>query len=232
MATCWLNSCLQLVLTAVDHNEYAARTFDSELGQELLLLQSNSNSRSLDPTKIKQIIMKAEDVRISRNLSELSYEILDQRKLVQRSNVIKNFRLNLSEGQQCVRDFFICLSENLVSWPDVYSNFSFNAVHSTECLTCQQRITSETTQIYLDMSVPPEGSSLKHYVEDMLNEGSRIVYHCESCDTFGEKIKKKTVSNIDEAKFLIVILTRGIETIDGFKLVKNKINSADNISIR
>ena len=36
----------------------------------------------------------------------------------------------------------------------------------------------------------------------------------------------------DEAKFLIVILTRGIDTMDGYEFSKNEIDSTKNIQIR
>ena len=37
MSTCWLNSCLQLILTAMEYDEYAQQTFNSELGKNCLL---------------------------------------------------------------------------------------------------------------------------------------------------------------------------------------------------
>ena len=40
MATCWLNSCLQLILTAMDHSLSTA-SFTSELGKELSFLQNS-----------------------------------------------------------------------------------------------------------------------------------------------------------------------------------------------
>ena len=70
MATCWLNSCLQLVLTALDYDEPSAMILNSELGKELLMLQSNSKSKILDPTTLKDIIVTAEDIRVATRLSE------------------------------------------------------------------------------------------------------------------------------------------------------------------
>ena len=233
MATCWLNSCLQLILTAVDYDEYTAMTFNSELGQELLSLQSDSKTKILDPSTLKDIIVATEDVRVASRLSELSYQIFDKKKLNEKSDQINNLRLDFKNGQQCVRDFFICLNENLVSWPDVYSQFSFRLTHSTVCSSCQFRIQSETNQLYLEMSVPPNGSNLKNYLEDLLNEGSKVGLYCEGgCSAFSERVKRTSLTCSDEAKFLIIILTRGIETMDGYQLVNSKINSTDVINIR
>ena len=42
MTTCWLNSCLQLILIAIDYDKNTAeRTLTSELGMELLKLRSS-----------------------------------------------------------------------------------------------------------------------------------------------------------------------------------------------
>ena len=233
MATCWLNSCLQLILTAMDYDEFSAMILDSELGQELLTLHRNSKTKILDPSFIKDIIVTAEDVRVATRLSEISYQLLDNQQLSDRSSQIKNSRLDLRNGQQCVRDFFICLNENLLIWPDVYTQFSFRLTHSTVCSSCKRINESETNQLYLEISVPPNGSDLKNYLEQLLNEGSTVGVYCEEgCNAFTEKFKRTALTCSDEAKFLIIILTRGIETLDGYQLVNNKVKSTDVINIR
>ena len=121
----------------------------------------------------------------------------------------------------------------MINWPDVYSTFAFQLTHSTECSSCNHRIESKTMQLYLELPVPPSNSDLQDYVEDFLNKGSRIESRCqEGCGNFQQKIKRTQVQNTDEAKFLTIILTRGVETSDGFCLVKNKINATNNINIR
>ena len=146
---------------------------------------------------------------------------------------IQSIRLNLRNGQQCVRDFFLCLNENLVNWPDVFSLFSFKLTHSSECSTCKHRNEFETTQLYVEMPVPPNGSNLKHHVEDFFHERSKFGSYCdEACNVFSEKIKWTSITSLDETKYLIVILTRGIETMDGFHLLKNEVKSTENIIIR
>ena len=233
MATCWLNSCLQLILTAMDYEEYSAMIFNSELGQELLKLQSKSKSEILDPSFLKDILITAEDIRVATRLSEISYQIFDKQQIGGHSNQIESSRLDLRNGQQCVRDFFICLNENLLSWPDVYSQFSFRLTHSTLCSACKLRNESETNQLYLELSVPPDGSNLKIYLENFLNEGSTVGVYCqEGCNAFSEKVKRTTLTCSNEAKFLIIILTRGIETLDGYQLVNNQVRSTDVINIR
>ena len=61
--TCWLNSCLQLVLTAMDHLENIAE-FGSDLWSQLIWLQGKDPSVVLDPTDIKNVIFTAERQRL------------------------------------------------------------------------------------------------------------------------------------------------------------------------
>ena len=233
MATCWLNSCLQLVLTALEYDEYTQQGFNSELGKELLTLQSKAKTDTLDPTNVKDIVVAAEDVRVATRLSDLSYQIINKDELEEQSNRIRNLHLDLGRGQQCVRDFFICLGENLVNWPDVYSQFSFVLTNSTVCSLCNYRNSYETNQLYLEIPVPPNGSDLKNYVEEVFNEGASVLRHCrDRCNILSQKIERAELNNSDMAKFLIIILSRGIETLDGYRLVENKINSTHEVTIR
>ena len=82
--------------------------------------------QSIDPTNIKNIIIFAEDMRIAKRKSEITDKIKDKNIL---SNMLRNIDqtyLNLKSGQQCVRDFFICLKENMEDWMDIYNMFNFN----------------------------------------------------------------------------------------------------------
>ena len=98
--------------------------FESELGAELkrLLEDSNTNT-SLDPTTVKNIIVAAADTRIALRLSELEAQIENEAELEHQIELVRRLRYNLLEGQQCIRDLFMCLTENIVNWPDVCSNF-------------------------------------------------------------------------------------------------------------
>ena len=73
-------------------------------------------------------------------------------------------------GQQCVRDFFVLINENLLNWPDVYTFLAFQVITSTTCLNCGLRSESETTQLYEEMQVPPDQSTLKLHVDQIFNE--------------------------------------------------------------
>ena len=135
--------------------------FNSEPGLELERLRLNCSEGSIDPSFVKDIIVTREDTRIATRLSEFQFLGLDQEEISQQSQLIQSLRLNLRSGQQCVRDFFVALKENIVNWPDVYDNFEFQMVNSTTSSNCGFRSQSELTQIYEEMEVPPNQSSLK-----------------------------------------------------------------------
>ena len=159
--------------------------------------------------------------------------IEDPEELEERTRTVENLRLNLRDGQQCVRDFFVCLKENMLSWPDVYSLFCFEITNSTTCSNCNYRNESKTTQIFVEMSVPPANSNLNNYVEDHLNETTRVSYHCEDgCKEFTSGDHQTAITSCDETQYIIVLLTRAIETFDGYRLVTNSVLSTKDISLR
>ena len=46
------------------------------------------------------------------------------------------------------------------------------------------------------------------------------------------KIKRTSLTNSDEADFLIILLSRGIETPNGFQMLENETKATDIINIR
>ena len=232
MATCWLNSCLQLILTAMDHTS-SSTDFTSELGKELLFLHNSEQNKSLNPTTIKNIVVTAEDTRIATRLSELAADIDDQDQLATQSRAIENLRLNLISGQQCVRDFFLCLEENLINWPDVYACFGFKLTHSTICCSCNHGNQSQTTQMYVEIPVPQDNSNLNDKVEEQLNTSTLVGLHCENlCEKFVQAEKSSKLTSVADTEFLIVVLTRGVETIDGFQMNRNRTVPTNDVLIR
>ena len=112
-STCWLNSCLQLIMAAMDHFPDKL-TFNSPLGLELIKLKNHATGIELNPTKVKDILVAQENARRIENPNAINI-------------------LNLANGQQCVRDMFVCLTENLDYWPDVFSFFCVQINEETQC---------------------------------------------------------------------------------------------------
>ena len=138
LSTCWLNSCLQLILSGLDYSPLEMR-FESELGARLYDLKNHDPKMCIDPTEIQDIIIFTEDMRIASRKSELTDHIRDKKVLSKMLENIDQMYLNLMTGQQCVRDLFICIKENMENWLDVYGMFSFITVNLTICSACRYR---------------------------------------------------------------------------------------------
>ena len=232
LATCWLNSCLQLILIAIDHNQ---EIFDlsSELGNELRRLWNNNDGKILESMTVKYILVAAEDLRIATRLSELRNVINDPVQLNHQTRAVEGLRLDLISGQQCVRDFFICLKENIINWPDVCTPFSFQITHSTQCCSCNHIQRSETIEMSIDVSVPEHNSSLSDYVSENLRTRELVGKFCEDgCRKNVEVEKRSSITNVKETKFIIIILQRGVPTADGYKLIHNEVRATDDLFIR
>ena len=87
--------------------------------------------------------------------------------------------------------------------------------------------------MYLELNVPPDGSDLKIHVENFLNDEWSNLYLCEeNCKKLTQKHKKIMLTSAAEAQFLTVFLSRTLETMDGYKFVKNQVNVTSDINIR
>ena len=232
LSSCWLNACLQLLLAALDHLP-SLEFLNSELGAELRKLQINQDNVTLDSTNVKHILVAAEDVRIATRISEVVAEENDPAELERRRKAILKVRLDLVQGQQCVRDFFLCLEENVENWPDVFSCFGFRLTHSTTCCSCNQTQSFETTQMHIELDVPPDSCELSQSIDDYLNTSSLVGLRCESkCQRIVQKEKTAILTSNEETNFLLVILSRAVETVNGYQFNRNRTISTNDVFIR
>ena len=108
----------------------------------------------------------------------------------------------------------MCLNQNAENWPDVFSCFDFKITHSTTCLACSNEHSTETLQMYVELEVPKDKSNLNVCVEEYFNTSSLCEIFCEECNKLVEKEKRSTLRSTSEAQFIIIILTRAVETFD------------------
>ena len=228
MSSCWLNACLHLILTALDHSE-SDTTIDlfSELGKELIRIQK---SIVIDPTITKDILVFAEETRIASRKSEVMSEIQDLQEQARQLRQVDQVHLDFRQGQQCVRDFFLCLHENAINWTDIHDFLSFNIVDSTMCNRCQHENIIEQRQIYLEMEVPPDGSHLGEQVEQYFSESCFVDYSCDLCG-FQLAEKRLFLKSAVQANLMTILLRRSIQGEDGNEIVVNKIKAAEDIKI-
>ena len=232
LATCWLNSCLQMVLAAIDHSNPPIH-FTSELGIELLKLQ-NSKENTLDPTTAKDIIVTTENTRIAIQLSELQNDIVDKEQLEGRSRLIEGRRIDLESGQQDVQDFFFCLQMNAQSWTDVYMCFAFSITHSVTCCNCGQVQSYETRTLFDEVDLPFRTAklNLKDLVEEHFHMSSSVMVFCEDCKKLVQKERASKLTSVGNTQFLAIILKRAVETLDGSRLLDSEVIPTNDVLIR
>ena len=88
-------------------------------------------------------------------------------------------------------------------------------------------------QMHVELQVPTDNSNLNDCIEDYFNTSSLVGSFCENgCQSFVQAEKRSRVSRAADTEFLIVVLTRAIQTMDGFQLNKNKVNPTMDVFIR
>ena len=199
--TCWLNSCLQLVLNGLDHTSDSE--LESQLGRELRTAQSVN---FVNPTNIKVL---------------LQHEINLNSERLQRQNILT--------GQQCARDFFITLSENKESWLDIYNLFQHTTEQKLECPYCKRESKYFSSELYREMVCPPDGSKLKNFLQLQLNCVDNVDFLCEDgCHRRGLFKKKLKIVTQESSNFLVVILTRGLDNYNNKVTVTDNVTIEDN----
>ena len=90
---------------------------------------------------------------------------------------------------------------------------------------------TETNVLHIEIDVPPNGSKLNQYVENMLNGFIKVDYKCAfGCNIGAEN--RMMIKNSMETEYLIIILRRIIQDAEGRKIVLNMTDSLHNIHIR
>ena len=202
----------------------------TKLKLKLKLSLAKSNT-SIDPRNIKDIIAFAEDTRIALRKSEIMSKITEKSEQERQLRRVDQVHLNIRTGQQCVRDFFTCLNENIHHWIDVYEFIAFHTVDTTMCLECNYENEQIQRQMYLEMEVPPHGSSLGRFVEEQLNGSYHVDYKCEVCNKFTKAEKRWILNSIEETKYIIIILRRAVQEDGENVIVRNQIVAVKDITI-
>ena len=127
----------------------------------------------------------------------------------------------------------MCIQENAESWPDVCFPFYFKIKHSTICCGCHQVIESETDHMYVELDVPQNNLILSEYLEEYFCTSTLNARFCEdNCHAISQAEKRIEVKLVEETEFFIIILTRAIDTLDGFELNESQTNATNDVYIR
>ena len=83
------------------------------------------------------------------------------------------------------------------------------------------------------MQIPSDGSSIKIFLENELNNESPIEAFCsDRCKEDVRKMKRTKMANCDEVNFFIVVFSRGVGDTGANEFSSNRIHILDDVSIR
>ena len=86
--------------------------------------------------------------------------------------------------------------------------------------------------MHIEIDVPPDNTHLNQYVEEFFNISELVGVRCDACKQFVQKEKRSRLTLGSETEFLLVLLTRGIKTVNGYQFVDNRIIPTQNVFIR
>ena len=212
--TCWMNSCLQVVLTALDHLDPPVKS-GSPLYNHLMYFKDSVRVMPLDPTPVKNLIYLQEKRRIlEQNVSPI-FRLFNFAGTTSTNEANLCLEVLKRPGQQDCRDFFSCLLANEGAWPDVVRLFKFSTQEFTVCSSCGFTSGAEATQdvTYMVMNYPNRAMPLK----DMISAGEeRGNWRCEDgCNqvTVGKHFTK--VKDVSKTLFLTIVVPRLKQRGDG-----------------
>ena len=206
METCWLNSCMQQMLTLLDYSDPITVEDKSELLQMLLSLK-NRGGVSLNPLPIRDLLIKTERKRIieknvtpdARLFHFNGTTFTDMKKLEKLSEASQI-------GQQDCQDFFICLKENKNQWQDVVNLFEISTATKTVCQSCGGVSKGiPVNQYYLQLECPIQNMSLNTLINET---DTRDWRHEDGCGAITKGRYYEEIQNIETIKFLIIIVRR------------------------
>ena len=122
----------------------------------------------------------------------------------------------------------MCLQINHNSWPDISSHFVIKTKYSSVCCSCDVKVEHESEQLYLEVSVPEDNSNLNDHIEERYNTASLIGRVCDGCKQFTQAEVRNQISLASRTKFILILLSRAMNSIEGFSLNKNKGDSFQN----
>jgi hypothetical protein len=87
--------------------------------------------------------------------------------------------------------------------------------------------------MYVELRVPPDNTNLSDCIEEFFNTSSLVGVHCETnCGSLVKAEKSSKVTCTADTEFITVMLTRAVETLDGFKINKNRTIATNDVLIR
>ena len=235
---CWINSCLQMVLTAFEYSS-GLKENGSNLWNELITLLKKGKADSLSPLTIRDIIITVEKERIRReNIVPLNrlFDLGLPEVFESRNHLVNTARRNRI-GQQDCKDFFVCLSANRNHWDDVFQEFMVETVSFTTCLNCNhvsRHGQNKSIGTFLLFDVPDEELTMASFFEQNLNN-FKLVEDWRDEDGCGIRTTGKNsirIKNIAQTQNLIFVINRLIQIDGNVQITRKKVSPGGDICLK
>ena len=133
-----------------------------------------------------------------------------------------------------IKDFFLCLSENHKSWPDIYSMFKFSISPYTICGNCHQEATgSSIKQMVLILPPPTQRISLSDYISHHLHRPSFVPgwRHEDGCGqkTVGQHYQR--INDVTSMNFFIILVERLMQKAGKLVINSQGVDCQNNIQV-
>ena len=206
--------------------DYEAEIQDdgSELWQKLTILRSSNLLNPLDPTDVKRCMIQTERRRAEKS------NVLPRNRLFSIGN--QNIPNLVGEriGQQDAKEFFMCLDENQLVWPDLFEFLKICTISETECTSCGNVSRQENCyniSCFIRLDCPRENTTLKTYIEEKMNgfelrENWRDESGCNSVTTGRNKTK---ITDMSCTNYVVFIVERLIDIDNHLLIMDTKIRS-------
>ena len=183
--SCWINSMLQMVLSAIDHSDHTC--FNSALGLQLMMIQPET---LVDPSPFKMLLQNERE-----------------------KNPIYDSSQSIVCNQQDAREFLatLSLSKENAAWADICKMLQHTLVETFSCAQCPHK--SQKTleaQLFHTVESPPNNMGLKGEIEKCFktNEAypeKRWEDHGDSCIGATRSL---AILTEESSLFLIIMITR------------------------
>ena len=109
----------------------------------------------------------------------------------------------------------------------------FSTTYSSVCCKCSQRFQSTSDQLFIELYVTSNDLNLNDKLEEYFNMSELIGIHCAgSCKQVTQAEKRNQLTDGTATKFLLVILSRAIQTAGGFAVNRSNIKATNDVFIR
>ena len=235
--SCWMNSCLQLVLAALDHSNELSNE-GSDLWKLLLSLKGDDDSQTLNSLPVRDLLLEKELQRITETNvppGQRLFHFAGTRQTKKR--YLQNLSTDKGYGQQDCKDFFFCLEENQDQWRDVHQFFSFSYRRFTTCLSCKKvsRQDASTPSPHIMLECPQTDMSIRDLIKRNFNEPELVTdwRDEDGCGLLTSGHHQLKIEKLNEIQFLIIIVERLTQNNHGAMVInKSNIEMSSDIEIK